>query len=443
MIPFAALACLIETKSGEILEASLADISALGFTLRTPHAWRGAIAGAHALTLRYHSFAGDAECMLTADTYALSLEEDTPEWLLWRVEIDDAAFRTLARRFMTDFSTYTELKLAGDDAKLSEALTGYPAASETVTGETFAAQRAAWLAPLEANESWRSALAEAKQLALSLSAPPLWEQYLRLPMDAFAAWYWRTHALAHHALAQRRPDCLYIGSSFCPLLFPDGGTLTRLLDKAQNEHIVPVVVLAPVSEGRMDAADALLTRLAALPAPPELVVNDWGTAQLAHAHGLPAITLGVLLNKRRRDARMQWMQGFGGRDDLLAPNALNAPFFREWLLEQGFTRLSSEACGMPLAPLPGPLSLHLPFYQMNTALRCPLAARCETGDRALQGVRNACPRWCGRTAFLYPDALRMAGRYNSLFGLDSRSLTDGEYLRGLPGSADRLVIDLL
>ena len=51
-------------------------------------------------------------------------------------------------------------------------------------------------------------------------------------------------------------------------------------------------------------------------------------------------------------------------------------------------------------------------------------AKCTTGERGKQKLVKQCPGFCKDYAFLYPDHLKMVGRYNSLFALDSRIFED-------------------
>ena len=64
------------------------------------------------------------------------------------------------------------------------------------------------------------------------------------------------------------------------------------------------------------------------------------------------------------------------------------------------------------------------FYQTNTSQYCTLYAKCTTGERGKQKLVKQCPGFCKDYAFLYPDHLKMVGRYNSLFALDSRIFED-------------------
>ena len=445
MIPFSALACLVE-RGGVRTEASLEDLSAISLTLRLrPEDGTDA---PDALTLRLHGLSDEAECTLPRGSFTWTQEAGPDGVRLFRAETLSPAWRALAGRYMREYSAYTQLKTQEGDAVMSQTLLGYNAAGEEQFFEDFSAQRRAMLAPLP-DEGWAAAFARVPDVAIALSSTEVWTQYLAMPRDRFAAWYWCRGALAHHPVARSRMTTVLIGSAVCPLLCPDADTILRLAEKAEREGVTPVITLAPVSEGQMDEKLRLLSRLAEdkrIPDGMEIVLNDWG--MLAEAGRRFALrfswTLGTLLQKRRKDVRMALMQGFGGRGEALRENALNADFFLRFVQEMGVSRASAEACGYPVSMPEMPVSLHLPFYQMNTAPRCTLRAVCEAGDRGAQTPDDACPHWCRERSFLYPAMLNMAGRYNTLYGLDEKILTDGAYLAQLVGGrVDRVVVDLL
>ena len=101
-----------------------------------------------------------------------------------------------------------------------------------------------------------------------------------------------------------------------------------------------------------------------------------------------------------------------------------------WLYEEylekeyGIARFEWESCGYDMAFPVGKNSLHLPFYQTNTSQYCALYAKCTTGERGKQKLVKQCPGFCKDYAFLYPDHLKMVGRYNSLFAMDGRIFED-------------------
>ena len=131
---------------------------------------------------------------------------------------------------------------------------------------------------------------------------------------------------------------------------------------------------------------------------------------------------------------------------LFEQNSVHAAFYREYLKEEfRMERYEWESCGdTSTRKFPeGKNSLHLPFYQTNTSQYCPLYAACTEGSRGAQvPVREVSQSFVKRQAFLYPEHLRMVGRYNSLFGVDLDVWKRMEEMLKLRG-VDRVVVNLL
>lgn len=74
-----------------------------------------------------------------------------------------------------------------------------------------------------------------------------------------------------------------------------------------------------------------------------------------------------------------------------------------------------------------------------------LSTVCELyrGERGKQRLPESCPGYCEQYAYIYPEHLHMAGRYNSLFGLDEELVKHPEQLKAYQQAGiDRLVIGL-
>ena len=175
----------------------------------------------------------------------------------------------------------------------------------------------------------------------------------------------------------------------------------------------------------------------------EIVVNDWGMAQLVGRYPEQfELCMGTLLNKRKKDPRMAYKLG---DRTLFEQNSVHAAFYREYLKEEfRMERYEWESCGNTgTGKFPeGKNSMHLPFYQTNTSQYCPLYVACTKGSRSAQMPVRECPRFCEKQAFLYPEHLRMMGRYNSLFGVDLDVWKRMREMLKLCG-VDRVVVNLL
>lgn len=392
----------------------------------------------------------------------------------YRVTTESADFFRLSMQLQKEYQNYVTLKISLPQAEVSRELTGYPSAGEDHFAAGWALQKAELIARLHPDSAWSSL--KLPPCGFLLDCPSAWKNYLSESLPDFASGFFHREGLSAHPLAACRPKFLYIGNSFCPHLFPDDSTLQKLLCKAWKENLLPVLQLAPASESILSGYESLFIHCSRIweshsvnvnvdgkysssLLPLEIVVNDWGTLQLIteinqrEGPSFPVI-LGPLLQKRRKDPRLPYHLAARYDSSPLTTHLLNAGFYIDHL--QSAYPLSGvlfESCGYPyqlpsFSPEPSGKKIHkdllLPFYQTNTATACTLRAAAVYGDRGKQAADDFCPCYCEELAFLYPEFLRMVGRYNSLFGFDHKILEDSAYMASfLDQGIDRLIFQFL
>lgn len=380
-------------------------------------------------------------------------EEDFDVVYTFATEQDD--YRNAVQRLALQYGQYIRWKMEDDDAALAEEMTGYPAEQDAFHLESLEEQKKVWFSDIgkETFTALQNGFAESGQpgqpveLALELDRPEWYKAYLSMESAAFFDAYFRRNQIPDPPLFH--PDRLYIGNAFCPHLAPTEEELFALMDKACRESFSITLTFPFLLEENLSETQQQLQRLAEWcerkNKTVELVVNDWGTAHLAAHFPVFSICLGILLNKRKKDPRMAYKLG---DRTLFEKNSVHAAFYRKYLkAEFQIERYEWESCGNTgTGKFPeGKNSMHLPFYQTNTSQYCPLYAACTKGSRSAQMPVRECPRFCEKQAFLYPEHLRMMGRYNSLFGMNLTVLQDPETigkmyeLRGI----DRIVVNLL
>ena len=385
-------------------------------------------------------------------------------YTVWMDQQQSASkYRELVRKLLGQYSHYIQLKLTEDDGGLAQAMTGYPAELDEIHAETWEQQKKLWYA--EALEVWQSEAGymaemnvhtktrctvsemEFPEFAIAIDRPELYEQYSRRPLEDFIKCYWKEQYLASHPLAKIRPGRLYIGNQFCPHLFPSDEMLFALLQKAQRESLQVTVVFTCQKESMLKSTEQLLQKLDQWcdehGRELEVIVNDWGMAGLVGlmtSHLIPV--LGILLNKYKKDPRIGFKQG---DQMLLKENPLGLENYRKYLQDEfAIHRYELECRGHEQEYPQGRNSLYFPFYQTNTSQYCSLYACCTTGERGRQKEPANCPQYCQDKVLLYPDHLKMVGRYNSLFALDDTLLRMPEQVEQLMKSGiDRLVVNLL
>lgn len=365
---------------------------------------------------------------------------------------DQEDYRNAVQRLALQYSQYIRWKMEDDDAALAEEMTGYPAEQDAFHLESLEEQKKVWFSGIgkETFVALQNGFAESGQpgqpveLALELDRPEWYTAYLSMESAVFFDAYFRKNQIPDPSIFH--PDRLYIGNAFCPHLAPTEEKLFALMDKACRESFAVTLVFPFLLEENLSETQARLQHLARWCEQEnktiEIVVNDWGTAHLAAQFPVFSLCLGVLLNKRKKDPRMTYKLG---DRTLFKQNSVHAAFYREYLKEEfRMERYEWESCGdTDTGKFPeGKNSLHLPFYQTNTSQYCPLYAACTKGSRGSQTPVRECSGFCEKQAFLYPEHLRMVGRYNSLFGVDLDVWKRMEEMLELRG-VDRVVVNLL
>lgn len=388
--------------------------------------------------------------LLRDATFLKEKEEDFDVVYTFATEQDD--YRNAVQRLALQYGQYIRWKMEDDDAALAEEMTGYPAEQDAFHLESLEEQKKVWFSDIgkETFTALQNGFAESGQpgqpveLALELDRPEWYKAYLSMESAAFFDAYFRRNQIPDPPLFH--PDRLYIGNAFCPHLAPTEEELFALMDKACQESFAVTLVFPFLLEENLTETQARLQHLARWCEQKnktiEIVVNDWGTAHLAAQIPVFSLCLGVLLNKRKKDPRMAYKLG---NRTLFEQNSVHAAFYREYLKEEfRMERYEWESCGDTSTSkfLEGKNSLRLPFYQTNTSQYCPLYAACTEGSRGAQVPIRECPKFCERQAFLYPEHLRMVGRYNSLFGVDLTVLKRTGAMLELRG-VDRVVVNLL
>lgn len=462
MIPFGLLAGFVGKK-----EVRITELSEEGFAFRTAKK----IPGPEKIRLCFYDLKKTDYEEMTIQTPEIEEGDAEPffqNYIVWMEQVGEREqYQELVRKLLGQYSHYIQLKLTEDDSGVAEALTGYPAKLDQVHAKDWEEQKQMWFAEMQKakkldGEHTENADLHIKNMrmerctvsgmefpefAIAIDRPELYEQYSHRSLEDFIKYYWKKQHLGKYPLAQRRPDRLYIGNQFCSHLFPSDEMLFALLQKAQRESLQVTVVFTCQKESVLKSMEQLLQKLDQWcdwhDRELEVIVNDWGLAGLVGrmtSHLIPI--LGILLNKYKKDPRIGFKQG---DQMLLKENPLGLENYRKYLQDEfAIHRYEWECCGHEQEYPQGHNSLYFPFYQTNTSQYCPLYACYTTGERGRQKEPVNCPRYCQNKVLLYPDHLKMVGRYNSLFALDDTLLRMPEQAEQLMKSGiDRLVVNLL
>lgn len=318
-------------------------------------------------------------------------------------------YRKQVQALLLWYDRYIRLKLTGDENELASAMTAYPENGDVVTAGSFEEQKKRWFR-CENNDNEVAGkattilgirrLLEQFEWAVELDTPWIYEEYLTTDFEVFAESWWERNHLSGYWLSHIRPQRLYIGNTFCHLLFPKEDQLFLLLEKARKDGLQVTLTFSYIREFMLENVKMLLNRLEswceANDCVLEIQINDWAMADMLKEKRLLTPVFGILLNKRRKDPRLHYkfetmaQIGAAAGSKFLEENSLNADFYREYLeKEYGIARYEWESCGYDMTLPTGKNSLHLPFYQTNTSQYCTLYTKCTTGERESRSLQNS------------------------------------------------------
>lgn len=419
------------------------------------------------------------------DQIANELGEYYIEYL---IRTEQTGYQQAVRRLIGSYGRYIRLKLEGDDAALAEALVGYPADLDEEYCTSWEEQKRVWKKGFEYNPGFCETVKREIEVAVELDRQERYQTFLEQEPQVFFRCYCQENSLTGHWLSLQSLERIYIGNAFCPLLSPEEDVLFALMEKAYRNGLEITLTASWIRDEQLDKVERLLNKVEKWCREREKVieiqVNDWALADMLKGRRtwLKPL-LGIMLHKRRKDPRMRYLRGkklsnqenssgqqthFKGKQAekterqsgsvKMNPDGINcqdgeyADFYQEYLQKiLGIERLEDEAspmfflnCAVVAQRNSMKHSLHLPYYQTNTSAYCPLYAQIVHGARGRQTLVRDCPQLCGQYTFLYPNHLKMVGRYNSLFGLDDRILRAEDALREYVAmGVDRIVLNFL
>ncbi|GKX67568.1 hypothetical protein [Inconstantimicrobium mannanitabidum] len=350
------------------------------------------------------------------------------------------------RNIFKKYSNYIMAKAFGDENEFSKEMVGYPAELDYEFYKYYSEQKKDWMSGLNYS-GWNEDIIDSIELAITLDNDILYEQYMQKNIAEFKSDYLKQNFAENHKLFQKDITRLYIGNEFCHNLFPKIDLLMSMLQKAKEEQLQVTLCFTYMRDNYIEKTKSVIEKVYNWCRENdriiEIVINDFGMIRLVEDKtDYFRLSLGVLLNKRKKDPRYIYKNGFA--QELIGKNNLNISIYSKFLKEYKIERYEYESCGYRTSIADGYHSLHMPFYQTNTSQYCPLYAMCTTMDRGNQKLITHCPKYCKDYVFAYPKHLKMVGRYNSLFAFDDTMLKNPKELEYYINSGiDRVVLNFV
>lgn len=369
-------------------------------------------------------------------------------YFTYSASINNQVYIKNVRNIIKDYSKYIMLKNFGYENEFSKEMVGYPAELDYEFCEVYSEQKKEWISELNYS-NWNNKIKDLIELAIAIDNDILYDKYLNMEIKDFKREYLKENFIDDHKLFQEDISRIYIGNEFCHNLFPEIKVLINMLNKAKKEELQVTLCFIYIRECYIEKTQDIINTIYKWCKENnrniEIVINDWGMLKLIEdKKDYFDLVLGVLLNKRKKDPRYIYKNGYIENKELMAKNSLNNLNINKFLGDYEIKRYEYESCGYRISIAEGCHSLHLPFYQTNTSQYCPLYAMCTNLDRGMQQLVKDCPKYCKDYVFAYPKHLKMVGRYNSLFAFDDTILKNEKELEYyINNGIDRIVLNFI
>ena len=438
-IPSGLVSCIINDKEVTILKMSTESL-----TIRVLEK----IEYIKLLKISFYNFKDYKYKEIEIKNFTIKNENKNEFYYTYNIFIDDKNYVENVKYIFRDYSKYVNLKVFGEENEFSKEMTGYPSEKDYEFYEYYNTQKKEWISNLN-YKNFNMDVLNSIEMAITLDNDDLYEKYIDNDKESFKEYYFKKNFLENHMLFNKNIERLYIGNEFCHNLFPCLDDLIKMLEKAKEESLNVTLCFTYIRECYIQKTKDIIEKIydwcKINNFKIEIVVNDWGMLKLLKdKENYFTLCLGNLLNKRKKDPRYIYKNGYEKNKELLSLNSLNNKKFREFLKDNNIERYEYESCNYKIAMPEGKHSLHFPFYMTNSSQYCPLYAMCTTMNRGNQKLVKSCPKYCRDYVFLYPKHLKMIGKYNSLFAFDNTLLKDKEILEYyINNNINRVVLNFL
>ena len=439
LLPSGLITCLLNSKEVRIMK-----ISPERLTIRLAQE----VKEINELKVIFYVFDENRYKEITIEKYNLINKGKHEFYVTYVFSIKDEIYLQNVRNAFNNYTRYIRLKAYSDDNDFSNEMVGYPSEKDYDFYEDYISQKQEWMANLN-YDSFNYRILNSVELAINVDNYELYNKYLNEDIETFMSNYLKDNFIEKHKLMYKNISRIYVGNEFCHNLFPSKRMLIDIIKKANNEGLEVTICFTYVRECYIDKIKSIINEIYNWcnenNKKIEIVINDWGMLKVVeNKQDYLTLCLGVLLNKRKKDPRYIYKNGYNENKALIGDNSLNSKIFSEFLKDNNINRFEYESCGYKLNIAKGNHTLHMPFYVTNTSQYCTLYAKCTRMNRGRQKLVMGCPMYCKDYIFSYPKHLKMVGRYNSIFSFDDTLLHDSKKLEQyINEGIDRILLNFI
>lgn len=439
LLPSGLITCLLNSKEVRIMK-----ISPERLTIRLAQE----VKEINELKVIFYVFDENRYKEITIEKYNLINKGKHEFYVTYVFSIKDEIYLQNVRNAFNNYTRYIRLKAYSDDNDFSNEMVGYPSEKDYDFYEDYISQKQEWMANLN-YDSFNYRILNSVELVINVDNYELYNKYLNEDIETFMSNYLKDNFIEKHKLMYKNISRIYVGNEFCHNLFPSKRMLIDIIKKANNEGLEVTICFTYVRECYIDKIKSIINEIYNWcnenNKKIEIVINDWGMLKVVeNKQDYLTLCLGVLLNKRKKDPRYIYKNGYNENKALIGDNSLNSKIFSEFLKDNNINRFEYESCGYKLNIAKGNHTLHMPFYVTNTSQYCTLYAKCTRMNRGRQKLVMGCLMYCKDYIFSYPKHLKMVGKYNSLFSFDDTLLHDSKKLEQyINEGIDRILLNFI
>ena len=439
LLPSGLITCLLNSKEVRIMK-----ISPERLTIRLAQE----VKEINELKVIFYVFDENRYKEITIEKYNLINKGKHEFYVTYVFSIKDEIYLQNVRNAFNNYTRYIRLKAYSDDNDFSNEMVGYPSEKDYDFYEDYISQKQEWMVNLN-YDSFNYRILNSVELAINVDNYELYNKYLNEDIETFMSNYLKDNFIEKHKLMYKNISRIYVGNEFCHNLFPSKRMLIDIIKKANNGGLEVTICFTYVRECYIDKIKSIINEIYNWcnenNKKIEIVINDWGMLKVVeNKQDYLTLCLGVLLNKRKKDPRYIYKNGYNENKALIGDNSLNSKIFSEFLKDNNINRFEYESCGYKLNIAKGNHTLHMPFYVTNTSQYCTLYAKCTRMNRGRQKLVMGCPMYCKDYIFSYPKHLKMVGKYNSLFSFDDTLLHDSKKLEQyINEGIDRILLNFI
>lgn len=297
------------------------------------------------------------------------------------------------------------------------------------------------------------------------------ELFLKYSFDEFKYRYFEYVKFLKHPLSKTNIKKIAIGNQFCENLVPDSTYIRSFIDKCIDYRKVPILMLPPISQDKIEHFTKLIDEVLLFVKAYEKYCKNAGEEAYEKSCVNDNMKSGVMNDMKSGgiyDVK-DYVKGYkrfadGESFECKLEIIVNDVGMLEYILDKVDNEKSSISQCLRVIVKKGVLfNKHLkdtrgmyidksnfcenssksdivnldysdnicfvPYFQISTGTHCPLFATIRNKMRGKQVNVCDCLGYCKEINFIYPKHLNMIGRYNSIVGVNLKSLCDGKYLK--------------